>query len=83
MMPFFNIYGHRHNSIDEFFHNFPGNTSNFSDAVRKGIDAAVKQYYSEKYREVLTESQLQVCFTDFVRVATNGTSIAQPTYQHQ
>ena len=61
---FFNMYGHRHNSIDEFFENFPGNTntSDFSDAIQKGIDAVVKQYCSEKVREVLTESQLQVIY---------------------
>lgn len=78
---YFFFYGEQCNSLTDFFDNFPGNTSDTSDAIRLGFNAAIQDYCQEKFVATLSEGQLnsiyRYCEVHFKRNLTRVANVSR------
>jgi len=59
---YFSIYGQLCPTIEVFLDRFPGNTSNFSDAIRKGFFIALYEYCMKTYGKVLLKESKKLLY---------------------
>ena len=59
---YFSIYGQLCPTIEVFLDRFPGNTSDFSDAIRKGFFIALYEYCMKKYGKVLLKESKKLLY---------------------
>ena len=59
---FFKIYGAKYTTIDELILNFPGNTSDFADAIKNGFFLALDTYCLKKYKQKLNTKEKTLMF---------------------
>ena len=78
------IYAKARKTIEEFIGDFPGNTSDFSGAMRKGFFKALDNFCLSTYGKVLSESQKQqiyrYCEVHFERNLRQMSNISQAVH---
>jgi hypothetical protein len=54
---FFPFAGKNSTSLDEFYESFPGNTSDFSEAIKSSFMSSVDKFCHEKFQRLLSDQQ--------------------------
>lgn len=54
---FFPFAGKNSSSLDEFYDSFPGNTSDFSEAIKSSFMSSVDKFCHEKFQRLLSDKQ--------------------------